>query len=188
MNRPRATIVLGALLATGCLFPSFDDMRGAPADARSETNATGAGGPKAGAEDEPSGGGDAGGATTTSADASTDAPAETPGTIACGGSSCPVAPGSYCCAGFQFGSTCGEPGGEDACRNLGQGHVLTCDDDTDCTGGRVCCLVDGAKTSTCSATCSGRVLCSPASPSCPAGQACTGTADLGSGATIAVCQ
>lgn len=188
MNRTGVSIVLGALLATGCLFPSFDDVRGGRPEARTEANAT----DDEGRQTDAASGGDAASGsapgTNAPADAATEAAPRAPGTIKCGGSTCLVGPGSYCCAGFQFGSTCGDPGGEDACRSFGQAHVLTCDDDADCDSGQSCCLPDGAKTSTCSVSCSGRVLCNPQAPSCPSGKTCTGVMSLGSGASISVCQ
>lgn len=187
--------LLGTLLVTGCIFPSFDNMQnGSKKDGDDETNpaptstgetvkrselATDAtGGDASAASSSPD-------ASSPAVDASVDATVAAPppgaGKVACGSSDCTVAANTYCCAGYASPSaSCRNNDSFDdvfGCAN-GIAHALYCDEKADCPTGQVCCDTDqGSGTvAKCATSCGGRVLCKQDSD-CPTGKKCTGSLD-----------
>lgn len=162
------SMLLGTLLVTGCIFPSFDDMQngskndgdeGAPApNATEETvkQSDLATDPTPDASAAPSSSSDASPAGDASADVATTPPPGT-GKIACGNEQCPVAPDSHCCADYTVNPNdhfyCSTPGQTIGWCTGGGGRVLFCDQKADCPGSQVCCAKGDV--TACSATCTG---------------------------------
>lgn len=182
-------MLLGAILVTGCLFPSFDDMKGAPKGGIAEkadnevtqSNAT---------TEPPSSSPDA--SATSTSDASftnADAPPPLVSRIACDADAglCPADGKSYCCATVG-GPSCQGPGTESFCTGVEGGKILRCDDRRDCPGSNVCCFLAGAKEAACMPSCAGALLCSKDDPTCPAGKSCTGVINHGGGFSSSFCQ
>jgi hypothetical protein len=87
---------------------------------------------------------DSGGDATTNA-----------GKIVCGVKTCAIEAGAFCCV--TNNPTCDTQIGSCA---IGTDTILMCDDDTDCTGGKECCLSDSY--ATCSPSCNNeKHLCVP---------------------------
>lgn len=172
------------LLLPGCLFPSFDHIQGGerPKDGGGETTDSTPTEVTSKTVDVTADASTeaqvAAPVSHPSVDASADAAAKAPPTITCGASECPVAAGSYCCAGYS-------PPKEHACeRESGQGsnwcvagvaHALFCDERSDCAAGQFCvhrddlaggiarCEVPAAQA---------RVLCK-SDDDCPNGRKCS---------------
>jgi hypothetical protein len=184
------SMLTGALLITGCIFPSFDNMQNgerskgdgaatetSPTDSQSVTNADLDASPDASPV-----------AVTSSPDAGADAapdvieaPPPGAGKIACGSSECTVGSDNYCCAGYGAPSfSCKNDNTflAGACAG-GDAHALFCDEKADCPSGQICCdQPDGIGTvAQCSTTCGGgKVLCKT-DKDCPTGKTCTGSLD-----------
>jgi hypothetical protein len=187
--RTALSVVVGTLLVTGCIFPSFDDMQGGerrkngdpvadsnPTDTTAKSAEVSATATDA-ATDSP--------VVVTSADASVDAAPDVATAapvpkITCGASECPVSSKSYCCAGHDSlpnKSSCQNNDtfdGEFGCSN-GFGWALFCDDKADCPNGQLCCVFDRGQrgVAQCATSCPGVILCKTAGD-CPNGQACNG--------------
>lgn len=191
MIRAAIAILFGAVLVTGCLFPSFDGMQGgqrAPGP-NDDPNAT--------AQGDASTTVGSSGVTTSSTpldastapiDAGVDATAKAPATIACADEVCPVGDDNFCCS--AWGGGCGKgqsgPNGRTACG--GTLRQLDCDETSDCATG-VCCFIDEQNRASCRADCAGgKVLCNKSAPSCPGAQTCTGVLDHGLGFTSPFCK
>ncbi len=188
----RAWIIAACVgVASGCLYPSFDEVAGA-ADPSPDASSSGGG-------TSIDGGAGADGATATSSDGggppitstndggpinTTDPRA---GKISCGSATCDVA-SSYCCPAFGD-AECKPSADAPFCQN-----VLHCDGAEDCTGGNVCCIPGTDNEATCRADCpssgplKGRVLCHTDAPKCPTGQQCTGKAVLNNAMTLTFCE
>lgn len=181
--RTALSLLLGTLFVTGCIFPSFDGMQGekgsiAPRTEDDATEGNGDSSTNTGATPNDDGGianpnpsPAADGSVQNDGASTADAG---PRTIACGGATCPVGGGAFCCAGY---GSCGENAdGQMPCSGLGNGRVLECDDNDDCGGGQVCCYVEANKKSSCQTSCTtGAILCNAASPRCPGAMQCNGT-------------
>jgi hypothetical protein len=191
--RTALSMLLGTLLITGCIFPSFDEMQGGQKGAIAAkgddvTDSTGTSPPPLTS------------ATSAAADAadaaSPDATpgAKTGGVIACGTSpdggapvQCSIAGGKGCCTTIG-GPDCQDNAALAFCHSPQGGSILRCDDKDDCSGADVCCFLAGAKEAACSPSCTGAVLCTKDNPQCPAGKACTGIVNLQAGFTSSFCQ
>lgn len=158
--RTALSMLLGALLVTGCIFPSFDDMQGSKNDVPSiEAQPTGvmnadAGGaaPDSSAITQPSPSPDP--SPDAAADAAVVAKSPGAGKIACGAALCPVAANSHCCAGYvnpEF--YCSSPSHTIGWCTGGGGRALFCDEKADCPASQVCC--EKGDTTTCSSSCDG---------------------------------
>ena len=160
------TTLLGAMLVTGCIFPSFDNMQnGGGARANGDDEKATESSPTEvvakNAEMTP----DASTTTDTpivvatpdaSVDAAPDVAKISPGAgkIACGSEQCPVAPNSHCCADYvnpQF--YCASPSHTIGWCTGGGGRAVFCDEKADCPASQVCC--EKGDQTTCSATCDG---------------------------------
>lgn len=186
----RATLsfLLGALFVTGCLFPSFDDMRGDKPGiaAKSEENVSETKGTT------PSASGSASGPDAASTDA-TAVPPKTGGVVRCGrdpdgGKPVECAIGAEGCCTTIGGPDCQNDMELAWCHSPQGGSILRCDDKDDCSGSDVCCWLGGMKESACAPSCAGAVLCDKANPKCPGMQTCTGVIDHPQGFTSSFCQ
>ena len=188
-TRSALAIFVGAMLATGCLFPSFDDMKGAPKGGIAEhadDNVTESNGATASPSSNGSNASNASDASTS--DAPSSAPASA--SIACDTEAglCPADGKSFCCATIG-GPSCQGPGTEAFCTGVEGGKILRCDDRSDCSGNNVCCFLAGAKEAACMPSCGGgAVLCSKDDSSCPTGQSCTGVFNHGGSFSSSFCQ
>lgn len=160
--RNALSMLLGTLLVTGCIFPSFDDMQGKDTGQKDEGSTTEAAPTEVKSGDVPDASPDVAvviqspDATATVVDASPDVATKSPGAgkIACGTEQCPVAANSHCCADYvnpQF--YCASPSHTIGWCTGGGGRALFCDEKADCPDAQVCC--EKGDVSSCSATCDG---------------------------------
>lgn len=182
MTRSRSRIGGALLLAAalaGCLFPSFDGLRGDETSGGTERDGAAAT-PTATPTVTP---------TTTpttlptvdaGSDAGVDAGPTLPKAVVCQSPSSCSAPATYCCAGMITDDECmpqnADPDGDCAFTNFRNARAMRCDGPEDCNAGETCCFVDDPKLGAfCTAqACGGRVLCHPGGVACPVGS-CSGT-------------
>jgi hypothetical protein len=162
--RTAFSMLLGALLVTGCIFPSFDDMQNGGTHPNEEGPTT----ESSPTEVKRSGALDASvdapvvvaspdaSVNAAPVDASPDVATKSPGAgkIACGSEQCPVAANSHCCADYvnpQF--YCASPSHTIGWCTGGGGRAVFCDEQADCATGQVCC--EKGDVTSCSATCDG---------------------------------
>lgn len=168
-------ILSGALVATGCLFPSFDDMKSSPKGGiaeKADSNVTEANASAPNATDA---------VDASTVDAGSSSASTSTSTIACedDAGACSADGTSFCCATVG-GPKCQGPGTEGFCTGVEGGKILRCDDRGDCPGSDVCCFLAGAKEAACMPGCAGALLCSKDDPTCPTGKSCTGVINGGS--------
>jgi hypothetical protein len=140
------------------------------------TAGTGAGGASGGSGQAGQGGGRGGQGGQGGADGGgPTGPADVPGEVHCGDSSCKL-PGQACCVAISTSDAhCAA-----SCDSSTQVR-FACDGAEDCASGSKCCYPTGAASATCMATCVGRVFCG-SDHDCAPGQYCA----PGSGALASV--
>lgn len=180
MTRSRARIggtLLLAFVLAGCLFPSFDGLRGD--DASGEDERDGAAPPTTSPTVVPTTAPTTVPVLDASVDSGVDAGPALPKAVVCEDRSC-TAPSSFCCAGMITDDECmpqnRDPEADCAFLNFGNARAMRCDGPEDCNAGEQCCFVnDSDRGAFCTAqACGGAVLCHPGGVACPVGS-CSGT-------------